>query len=114
MFAEFLSGSQLQSICSFKNKFSRKERDDFLVMDLANQEDQNDLWATKLLEGSPEAALEKEKASVRAKVEHAFFYIKRMFGYNKVRYRGLEKNANRLYLLAGFTNLLRAERYMAT
>ena len=34
--------------------------------------------------------------------------------YNKVRYRGLEKNTNRLYLLAGFTNLLRAERYMAT
>ena len=58
--------------------------------------------------------VEKEKASVRAKVEHAFFYIKRMFGYNKVRYRGLEKNTNRLYLLAGFTNLLRAERYMAT
>ena len=41
-------------------------------------------------------------------------FIKRMFGYNKVRYRGLEKNTNRLYLLAGFANLLRAERYMAT
>jgi len=26
---------------------------------------------TQLLEGSPEAAIEKEKASVRAKVEHA-------------------------------------------
>jgi IS5 family transposase len=36
----------------------------------------------------------------------------RMFGYNKVRYRGLEKNTNRLYLLAGFANLLRAERHM--
>jgi IS5 family transposase len=68
----------------------------------------------QFLQDSPETALEKEKASVRAKVEHAFFYIKRMFGYNKVRYRGLEKNTNRLYLLAGFTNLLRAERYMAT
>jgi hypothetical protein len=27
-------------------------------------------------------------------------------------YRGLEKNTNRLYLLAGFTNLLRAEKYL--
>jgi len=60
--------------------------------------------------GNPEARL--KKASVRAKVEHRFFYIKRMFGYNKVRYRGLEKNTNRLYLLAGFANRLRAERHM--
>lgn len=68
----------------------------------------------RLRKGSREAKIEKGKASVRAKVEHAFFYIKRMFGYHKVRYRGLEKNTNRLYLLAGFTNLLRAERHMTT
>lgn len=61
---------------------------------------------------SPLAEAEKAKASVRAKVEHVFFYIKQMFGYSKVRYRGLEKNENRLYVLAGFTNLLRAERFM--
>lgn len=66
----------------------------------------------RLAKNSPLASAEKSKASTRAKVEHAFFYIKRMFGYSKVRYRGLEKNTNRLYLLAGFTNLLRAERYM--
>jgi len=68
----------------------------------------------QLSKGGSDAKREKTKASARAKVEHSFFYIKRMFGYNKVRYRGLEKNTNRLYLLAGFTNLLRAERYMAT
>jgi len=61
---------------------------------------------------SPLVAAEKSKASVRAKVEHIFFYVKQMFGYNKVRYRGLAKNTNRLYLLAGFTNLLPAEKYM--
>jgi len=65
-----------------------------------------------LAKRSPLADAEKSKASVRAKVEHVFFYIKQMFGYSKVRYRGLEKNTNRLYLLAGFTNLLRAEKYM--
>ncbi len=47
-------------------------------------------------------------------VEHPFQRIKRMLGYAKVRYRGLAKKKNRLYLLAGFTNLLRAERYLAT
>ncbi len=54
---------------------------------------------------------EKAKASVRAKVEHPFRYVKRMFGYDKVRYRGLAKNEQRISVLLGFTNLLIAERY---
>lgn len=66
----------------------------------------------QLSKGSSLEAAEKSKASVRAKVEHAFYTIKQRFGYSKVRYRGLEKNTNRLYLLAGFTNLLRAEKYL--
>jgi len=52
------------------------------------------------------------KASARTKVEHAFFYIKRMFGYSKVLYRGLAKNTNRLYVLAGLANLLRSQKYL--
>ena len=58
------------------------------------------------------ARAEKAKASVRAKVEHPFRYIKRVFGYDKVRYRGLAKNENRLHLLAGFTNLLIGRKYL--
>ena len=58
------------------------------------------------------AQAEKAKASVRAKVEHPFKYIKVIFGYSKVRYRGLAKNENRLHLLAGFTNLLIGRKYM--
>lgn len=57
--------------------------------------------------------LEGIKASVRAKVEHPFRTIKQQFGYTKVRYRGLAKNTNRLYVLSAFTNLLRAEKYQA-
>jgi IS5 family transposase len=53
-----------------------------------------------------ELVLEKTKASVRAKVEHPFRRIKQQFGYSKVRYRGLEKNNNRLQVLAAFSNLL--------
>ncbi|MGY6555044.1 MAG: IS5 family transposase [Wenzhouxiangella sp.] len=62
----------------------------------------------------PEAYAEKLKASMRAKVEHPFFYIKRMFGYAKVRYRGLAKNHNRLSVLAAFSNLLIGQRYQST
>lgn len=60
-----------------------------------------------LTEDSIERQTEKIKAQVRAKVEHPFLWIKKMFGYSKVRYRGLSKNENRLYLLAGFYNLIK-------
>jgi len=33
--------------------------------------------------------IEKAKASIRAKVEHPFHVIKNLFGYRKVRYKGL-------------------------
>ena len=59
-----------------------------------------------------ERLMEECKSSVRAKVEHIFFYVKQMFGYSKVRYRSLANNKNRLALLLGFTNLLRAESCM--
>ena len=63
--------------------------------------------------GSPEALAEKGKASVRAKVEHPFLYVKRHFGYAKVRYRGLAKNTQRLMVLLGLANLMRAQRCLA-
>jgi len=37
---------------------------------------------------------------VRAKVEHLFGIIKRVFGYVKVRYRGLDKNAQALFVMS--------------
>jgi len=68
----------------------------------------------QLPENSALAKIEFCKSSVRAKVEHSFFYIKRMFGYSKVRYRGLEKNTNRLHVLASFSNLMMARKYLPT
>lgn len=56
---------------------------------------------------------EKIKAQVRAKVEHPFLYIKRIFGYSKVRYKGLAKNHGRLCLLAGFYNLIRMDQLLS-
>ena len=63
---------------------------------------------------SPEAVAERAKASVRAKVEHPFLRVKRLFGYWKVRYRGLVKNTERLALLFGLGNLLTAEGQLAS
>ncbi len=42
-----------------------------------------------------------------------YLYVKRHFGYARVRYRGLEKNRQRLALLLGFANLLRAAPHLA-
>jgi IS5 family transposase len=50
-------------------------------------------------------AKNRTKSRVRAKVEHAIGVIKRIFGFVKVRYRGLEKNANRLFTTCALANL---------
>jgi IS5 family transposase len=38
-------------------------------------------------------------------VEHVFAVVKRLWGFTKVRYRGLEKNANRSFVALGLANL---------
>ena len=63
----------------------------------------------RLPAGSKEALAERAMAQVRARVEHPFRYLKDVFGYRKVRYRGLGKNMNRVSLLLGFANLLIAD-----
>lgn len=55
----------------------------------------------------------RTKSKVRAKVEHPFLVIKRIFGFTKVRYRGLEKNATRLFVTCALTNLYLARRHLA-
>ena len=55
-------------------------------------------------------AIEKAKASIRAKVEHPFHVIKNLFGYRKVRYKGLAKNQAQLFSLFGLANLVLATR----
>ena len=67
----------------------------------------------KLEPGSSEALAEKVKASIRAKVEHPLLEVKGRFGYAKVRYRGLAKNAERLAVLLGLANLRRAQVILA-
>ena len=54
--------------------------------------------------------VEKIKASIRAKVEHAFHVIKNLFRHRKTRYRGLAKNHAQLFSLFGLANLVIAKR----
>ncbi len=57
-----------------------------------------------------ERARNRNKSRVRAKVEHQFGIIKRQFGFSKVRYRGLDKNAHRLFVACALSNLVMAKK----
>jgi transposase, IS5 family len=57
-------------------------------------------------------AKNRTKSKVRAKVEHVFGVIKGVFGFVKVRYRGLEKNANRLFATCALANLFMVRSHL--
>ena len=52
-----------------------------------------------------ERAKNRTKSRVRSKVEHVFGVLKLKFGFVKVRYRGLVKNANRFFAACALVNL---------
>ncbi len=49
--------------------------------------------------------LEKLKASIRGKAEHAFRVIKQQFGFDNVSFKRLNKNAARLHMRFAMRNL---------
>jgi transposase, IS5 family len=55
-------------------------------------------------------ATNRSKSRVRAKIEHTIGVIKRVFGFQKVCYRGLAKNLHRLEVTAALANLYTVRR----
>jgi IS5 family transposase len=54
----------------------------------------------------------RQKSSLRSKVEFPFRVIKRLWGHAGVRYRGLKKNTARLHLLFALSNLYQVRRVL--
>lgn len=50
-------------------------------------------------------AKNRTKSRIRARVEHPIGIIKCVFGFRKVRYRGLAKNGNRVFVTAALANV---------
>lgn len=50
--------------------------------------------------------VEHLKARIRARVEHPFHILKNLFGYRKLRYKGLKKNAVQFEVLFALVNLV--------
>jgi IS5 family transposase len=59
-----------------------------------------------------ERAKNRTKSKVRARVEHVIGIIKRVFGFAKVRYRGLRKNTHRLLVTCALANLFTVRRHL--
>lgn len=57
---------------------------------------------------------EREKSSVRAKVEHVFGIVKGLFGYRKTRYKGRRKQEAKLHMQFALANLVLADRRCLT
>jgi len=57
-----------------------------------------------------ERSRNRNKSKVRARVEHVFAVVKRLWGFTKVRYRGLAKNATRSFVALGLANIYLARR----
>jgi IS5 family transposase len=60
-----------------------------------------------------ERAKNRNKSKIRARVEHVFAVVKRLWGFSKVRYRGLTKNATRAFVALGLANIYMARGRLA-
>jgi len=50
-------------------------------------------------------AKNRNKSRVRARVEHVFAVVKRLWVFTKVRYRGLQKNATGAFTALALANI---------
>ncbi len=58
-------------------------------------------------------AINRARSRQRARGEHAFHVVKNLWGFTKVRYRGLYKNTVRVLTLFALSNLYLARRWLA-
>lgn len=58
-------------------------------------------------------ATNRRRSQARARGEHAFHVVKRLWGFTKVRYRGLAKNTVRLFAAFALANLYLLRRRLA-
>ena len=50
-------------------------------------------------------AKNRNKSRLRARLEHVFAVVKRLWGFTKVRYRVLQKNARRAFTALALANM---------
>ena len=68
--------------------------------DFTNQRTRRNGVVNEVLKGK-----NRNKSRIRARVEHVFGVVKRLWGFGKVRYRGLQKNATRAFTALALANI---------
>jgi IS5 family transposase len=96
-------GAEKRADAILKNKQGKKIR--YKINRRPSQIKNRSLWSQGQLKRR-----EREKSSVRAKVEHVFAVVKGMFRYRKTRYRGLTKQVAALNMRFTLANLILADR----
>ena len=96
-------GAEKRGDAILKNKQGKKIR--YKINRRPSQIKNRSLWSQGQLKRR-----EREKSSVRAKVEHVFAVVKGMFRYRKTRYRGLTKQVAALNMRFTLANLILADR----
>jgi len=96
-------GAQKREDAVVRNKQGKKIR--YKINRRPSQIKNRSLWSQGQLKRR-----EREKSSVRAKVEHVFAVIKGIFRYRKTRYRGLPKQVAALNMRFTLANLILADR----
>ena len=80
----------------------------------AKSPDALDMTNKTVRPGSPTEELERMvnrgKSRIRSRVEHVFAVVKKLWGFTKVRYRGLAKNGTRAFVVTALANLFLARR----
>ncbi len=54
----------------------------------------------------------RNKSKIPSRVERAFAVVKRLWGFAKVRYRGLAKNATRAFTALALANIYLSRRHL--
>lgn len=54
----------------------------------------------------------RNKSKIRVRVEHVFGVVKRLWGFSKVRYRGLAKDAPRAFTVLALSNIYMARQHL--
>lgn len=85
---------------------SNEDREKWKSIDFRINRRRGSLRNMPELARSLDMEIENRKSATRCKVEHSFQIIKCIFGFRKVRYRGIDKNLNRWHIAALSANLL--------
>lgn len=76
-----------------------------------------DLTLAKAQANNPLAPVDEHvnrmRSKIRSRVEHVFGVIKCVFRFDKLRYRGIAKNASKLFVVAALANLYMVRRELA-